>query len=104
MEARGFRNQFLSTFFVNLLSLGVGASMVWTSPYLAVLKSCETPLSSSITVDQASTLGSLMPIGALFGALMFGWIAEKIGRFWSLYLDAIPQIVSDHVILVRILI
>lgn len=68
--------------------------MVWTSPYLVVLKSAESPLSSPITSSQASTLGGLMPIGALIGALVSGRVANKIGRFWALYLNGVPQCVS----------
>lgn len=68
--------------------------MVWTSPYLAVLKSNESPLSSSINSSQASTLGGIMPIGALIGAFVSGSIANKIGRFWALYLSGLPQFVS----------
>lgn len=79
---------------VNILTLGVGASMVWTSPYLAVLKSSDSPLSHAITSSQASTLGGLMPIGALVGAFVSGRIANKIGRFWAIYLNGIPQLVS----------
>jgi MFS family permease len=94
METRGLKSQFLSTFVVNILSLGVGASMVWTSPYISLLKSQETPLSTQISSDEASTIGALVPLGALFGALILGWMAEKIGRYWSLYLVSLPAIVS----------
>lgn len=71
--------------------------MVWTSPYLAVLKSAaDCPLSTPITSSEASTLGGLMPIGALIGAFVSGKIANKIGRFWALYLNGVPQCVSHN--------
>lgn len=70
--------------------------MVWTSPYLAHLKSPETPLSRPVTSDEASTIGGLLPFGALIGALIFGWVAEKVGRFCAMYIVAVPAIVSGN--------
>lgn len=69
--------------------------MVWTSPFLAHLKSAKSPLNEPITSDEASTIGGLLPLGALIGSILFGWVAEKVGRFWALYIVAIPAIVSE---------
>jgi MFS family permease len=79
---------------VSILSLSVGSAMVWTSPYLAYLKSDKSPLTKPITSDEAAILGGLMPIGGLVGSFLYGRLADKIGRFWALYLNAVPQIVS----------
>jgi hypothetical protein len=68
--------------------------MVWTSPYLAYLKSEESPLSKPMTPKEAGELGGIMPIGGLIGSILYGRLADKVGRFWSLYLNAIPQIVT----------
>lgn len=83
-----------------MLSLGVGSAMVWTSPYLAYLKSDESPLSRPITTDEAAMLGGIMPIGGLIGSFLYGRLADKVGRFWSLYLNAIPQIVRLNFIFI----
>lgn len=76
----------------NILSLGVGASISWTSPYLSVLKGDKSPLDQAITSDDASWIGSLLAIGALTGSFFYGWMSEKIGRFQSLRLAAVPQL------------
>lgn len=72
----------------------MGASVSWTSPYLPLLQSKDSPIGYPITTSQASWIGSLMAIGALVGAFFYGWLAEKVGRFWALIAAAIPQIVS----------
>lgn len=72
--------------------------MAWTSPYNSLLKSIDSPLDSPISSFEASTLGGLLPIGALFGAFIMGKIADNIGRFWTLILNVIPQIVSKIII------
>lgn len=74
--------------------MGAGGSVSWTSPYLSLLKSNDSPLSSPITASQASWIGSLLAIGALVGSFLFGWMSEKFGRFPSLITAAVPQIVS----------
>lgn len=81
-------------FLVNILSLGAGASISWTSPYMPLLQSIQSPFKEPISASQASWIGSLLAIGALIGSFFFGWLSEKFGRFWSLISAAIPQIVS----------
>jgi hypothetical protein len=54
---------------VNILTIGVGASMTWTSPYLPLLQSKDkSPLGQAISANQASWVGSLLAIGALGGS------------------------------------
>lgn len=87
----------IKTFFnisVNLLSIGTGASISWTSPYLSSLQSANSPIGEVITSSAASWIGSNLAIGALVGSYWFGWLSEKIGRSCSLILAAVPQIVS----------
>jgi MFS family permease len=79
---------------VNILSLGVGASISWTSPYLPILQSDDSPLGSAISSTQSSWIGSLLAIGALLGSFLYGYLSEKVGRLKSLLLAAVPQIVS----------
>lgn len=79
---------------MNILSLSVGASITWTSPYLRTLQDSDSPLDVPVTKEDASWIGSLLAVGALVGSFFFGWLSEKVGRFWSLIAGAIPQIVS----------
>lgn len=81
-------------FLVNILSLGVGASISWTSPYLPILQTELSPLGEAITTSQASWIGSLLAVGALLGSFFYGWLSEKLGRHGSLIAAAVPQIVS----------
>lgn len=87
---------FKVTILVNIIALSVGASIGWASPFLPVLQSDDSPLSESLTIDQASWVGSLLPLGALFGTLVFGWLSEKVGRFWASLLTAVPEIVRKY--------
>jgi MFS family permease len=78
---------------VNIIAVGVGASIGWASPSLPFLQSDESFLPEPLTSDQASWVGSFLALGALFGTLLFGWLSEKIGRFWAMLLTAIPHVV-----------
>jgi MFS family permease len=57
-------------------------------------ESNETPLTKVLSVEEASWVGSLLALGALFGTLLFGWLSQKIGRFWASLLTALPEFVS----------
>lgn len=80
----------------NILALSVGASIGWTSPGLQILQSpTESPLNSQITLYQSSLISSLLPLGAMFGTIFYGFLSEFFGRFWSLFTTALPQIVDN---------
>lgn len=79
---------------MNIIALGVGASIGWSSPFLPILTSQDsTPLAEPLSAEQASWVGSLLALGALCGVLLFGWLSETIGRFWASLLTSVPQIV-----------
>lgn len=80
----------------------MGAAVSWTSPYLPLLQSPDSPIGQAITKSEASWIGSLMAIGALIGAFFFGFFPEKVGRIWSLISAAIPQIVSFEIAVLRV--
>ena len=73
--------------------MSVGVSIGFTSPFLPILQSNESPLSQPLTESQANWVGSLFALGALFGTLIFGWLSEAVGRFWSTLLSPLPEIV-----------
>ncbi|CRL04325.1 CLUMA_CG017420, isoform A [Clunio marinus] len=91
MFERSTRKQYEATLAVNILSLCIGASISWTSPYLSTLQSKNSPFGSPVTSTEASWIGGLLAIGALIGSFFFGWLSEKLGRFWSLMSVAFPQ-------------
>ncbi|KAG5684574.1 hypothetical protein PVAND_013799 [Polypedilum vanderplanki] len=88
------RNQYFAAITANILALSVGISIGWTSPTIQILQSTRSPLNYSITLQQASWIGSFLPLGALFGVLLFGWLSNVIGRFWALWIASFPQIFS----------
>ena len=42
--------------------------------------------------DQVSLLGSMMPLGALFGSLVCGWSMERLGRRTTMLLISLPAV------------
>jgi hypothetical protein len=56
---------FIALKVANILSLGVGASISWSSPYLSVLQVQDSPLGAAITSSEASWIGSFLAIGSL---------------------------------------
>jgi MFS family permease len=64
-------------FVANIIALSVGTSIGWTSPFLPKLQSNDedSPLSSPLTSDEASWVGSIFAVGALCGTVLFGFIS-----------------------------
>ena len=86
-------NQFYATFCANLLCINYGLATGWTSAGIPLLKSSETPLKSGpISSNEASIIGSILTVGGIFGCLIFGFAADKIGRKRSIFIIAFPQI------------
>lgn len=54
---------------------------------------CPLP-TGRLSIDEIAWIGSIMGIGGLFGTVLFGWFADRIGRKNSLLATAVPQIVS----------
>lgn len=89
------RNQYYATFCVNLLSLGYGLSTGWTSAAIPFLQSPQTPLEcGAISNSDASLIGSMLTIGGLAGTIFFGFASNEIGRKFSIFLVAFPQILG----------
>ncbi|KAL7032244.1 hypothetical protein ACKWTF_007259 [Chironomus riparius] len=88
------KNQVYAALSVNILAMSVGASIGWVSPSISFLQSQETTLDLTLNSDELSWLGGLLPLGALIGTFLFAWLSEKFGRFWILWLTALPQIIS----------
>lgn len=88
------RNQYIVTFYVNMLSFGYGLSTGWTSSAIPYLQSSENPLKVGISDEDASLIGSILTVGGFFGTIAFGYLSNIIGRKWTLYLVAVPQILG----------
>lgn len=83
----------------NVLSLGQGTSMGWLSPSLPLLMADDSPLPSGpITKYDVGWIGSLVSLGAIFGTLIFGLLANRIGTKYALMSCPIPMFVSSYVL------
>lgn len=80
---------------VNIITISHGAAIGWVSPFLPYLQSGESHLTSgSVSIEQASWIGSLLCIGGLIGAPVFGLLADRFGKKLGLQLIVIPHVVS----------
>ncbi|GAB0091272.1 TRET1 [Sergentomyia squamirostris] len=87
--------QYYAAICANIASLVYGLSVGWISPTLPHLFATDTSLPSGpITTDEASWISSLLYIGGSVGTIIFGWLADRIGRKWSLYAGTVPHIVA----------
>lgn len=69
--------------------------LTWTSPVLPKLKDKDqTPFTKPIDSEQDSWIGSSLPLGAVFGPYIWGYLSNKIGRKKTVLLMAIPFIVA----------
>lgn len=80
-------------FAVNISSIVYGINVGWASPVILLLLSTESPLAGGqVSKADASLFSSMLYIGGMVGTLIFGWLADRIGRKWSLFLGTLLQI------------
>uniref|UniRef100_A0A1B0D7W0 Major facilitator superfamily (MFS) profile domain-containing protein n=1 Tax=Phlebotomus papatasi TaxID=29031 RepID=A0A1B0D7W0_PHLPP len=76
----------------NLAQLVTGFTLGWTSPLFPLLISDQTPLADGpISVEEASWITSIFYLSGCVGCIVFGRLADYIGRKWTIVLAAIPQ-------------
>lgn len=83
-------------FSVNTISVCYGASAGWPSSSFLLLQSDElTPLSSgALSKEEMSWIASILCIGGFVGTILFGLLADVLGRKYILCFQGIPSIVS----------
>ncbi|RWS24063.1 solute carrier family 2: facilitated glucose transporter member 8-like protein [Leptotrombidium deliense] len=79
----------IATWFASMI---LGSSVGYTSPAIASMKSRNTGF--PLTDDTQSLLGSLMPLGAVLGAVISAFTVEKFGRKGTLMLCSIPCVIG----------
>uniref|UniRef100_A0A2M4A0Z4 Facilitated trehalose transporter Tret1 n=1 Tax=Anopheles triannulatus TaxID=58253 RepID=A0A2M4A0Z4_9DIPT len=95
------RNQFIAALGICMAAVSGGTALAWTSPVLPQL----TPANDSdpsafegerflLTSDEGTWVGSFLAVGAFFGALPAGFLAEKIGRKYTTMSLAVPYLIS----------
>ncbi|CAH1169996.1 unnamed protein product [Phaedon cochleariae] len=94
---------YLSALTSNLLMISCSTNFTWTSPMLKILTNSDpviNPLGTPITPLQQSWFTSLFGLGAVFGPIFFGKLADIIGRKKLLMLLAIPNIAGFSILAV----
>ncbi|XP_017754191.1 PREDICTED: facilitated trehalose transporter Tret1-2 homolog [Eufriesea mexicana] len=87
--------QYAAAAAANLCSVSAGAMMGWTSPVFPRLLKVEgNPLGRPITPDEKSWIGSLIAVGAIIGSFVAGYLAERLGRKWTLLSAAAPFLIG----------
>ncbi|XP_062704726.1 facilitated trehalose transporter Tret1-2 homolog [Aedes albopictus] len=95
------KNQYLATFFLNLLAISYGSSSGWMSPSIPILQSENSPLPSGpISTEEGAWIGATLCLGGVVGNIVSGWMADRYGRKWTAYIAVIPQIVSWILVIV----
>lgn len=84
--------QVLAAISVSMGSMAVGFTAGWTSPALASMQEANSTL--NITAEQESWVGSLMPLSALTGSILGGYLVDAIGRKMLICLCGPPFIVA----------
>lgn len=97
----------------NLIMFSHGCTVGWVSPALLYLMSDDSPLKTgSITIEQASWIGSINCIGALFGIFSIGIFTSFMGCKRAMAFLAIPALMywlaiifgetANHIIFARV--
>ncbi|KAJ8920255.1 hypothetical protein NQ315_011916 [Exocentrus adspersus] len=86
---------YVAAFTGNIISFIAATCLTWTSPILSQLQDKDkTPFSSVLTDDETSWISSLLPLGAVFGPFVYGYLADKIGRKFTLLICGTPFLVA----------
>uniref|UniRef100_A0A1A9WQ55 Major facilitator superfamily (MFS) profile domain-containing protein n=1 Tax=Glossina brevipalpis TaxID=37001 RepID=A0A1A9WQ55_9MUSC len=111
LEYEGMRTskkmQYVAAFVVCLGSVATGTALAWTSPVFLQLskdpngnETLATNISSSnneslqLNTEQLTWISSLLAVGAFFGALPSGYMADAIGRRYTAIAMDIPFIIA----------
>ncbi|GAB0091269.1 hypothetical protein DMENIID0001_060880 [Sergentomyia squamirostris] len=87
--------QFIGAVCVNLGAIVYGIVVGWPAPTMPILASADSPLPSGpLTQNEVSLVNSIMALGGMTGALIFGWVADRFGRKWPLIVGTIPQMIA----------
>ncbi|XP_043462717.1 facilitated trehalose transporter Tret1-2 homolog [Leptopilina heterotoma] len=91
--------QYLAATTGNLCIVATGAMLGWTSPILPRLQednplNPDNPLNYPVSKEEASWIGSLVPMGAIFGCFAAGILVEKIGRKKGLLFSTVPFLIG----------
>ncbi|KAJ8977238.1 hypothetical protein NQ317_003813 [Molorchus minor] len=79
----------------NIGTFAACTALTWSSPVISKLEDAETtPFSKALTSEETSWISALLPLGAVFGPFLFGYLADKIGRKYTLLTCGAPVLIS----------
>jgi SP family facilitated glucose transporter-like MFS transporter 8 len=71
------------------------SALGWTSPAQPKMEAGEENEGwITLSPEETSWVGSLTPAGAVFGPILVGLLADRIGRKWTLLFTACPALIS----------
>ncbi|XP_063234646.1 facilitated trehalose transporter Tret1-like [Bacillus rossius redtenbacheri] len=91
--------QYLAGLLASLPMLCTGSVTSWTSPALAHLQRPGNG-TEGLSAHEASWVGSMMPLGAIVGAVPAGFLADLLGRRLLLLLLAVPFLLGWVLVIV----
>ena len=69
-------------------NLVMGTTIAWSGPAIPYLKKSPDEDGFNVTDAEGSWIGSLMPLGALFGGPLGGFLISKVGKKGSMFISA----------------
>ncbi|KAI8423632.1 hypothetical protein MSG28_012693 [Choristoneura fumiferana] len=84
--------QWIIGFIATITVLTYGLQSGWMSPFIIVLQSENSPSGYSLSNYEISWIASGISVLAIISAVIFSYIADAIGRRYTLIMIAIPQI------------
>lgn len=77
----------------DILMFLAGTAITWSSPEISKLTNATlTPFERPLDPNQGSWISSLVTLGAAFGSFLFTYLADKIGRRYTLLTAGVPFI------------
>lgn len=77
-------------FAVNILVFGGALNFTWTSPVFPKLTKPNNPIGHIANDEETSWIGSLLPLGSVLGPFVWGYLADAVGRKYTLLLLNVP--------------
>ncbi|KAL1514283.1 hypothetical protein ABEB36_003564 [Hypothenemus hampei] len=85
---------YLSVIIAYLTAFTSGMSVSWTSPVIPKFKTEENPFNHTVSTTQVATLTSFLPLGAITGPILAGYIADRYGRKFTMMLLGFPSMIG----------
>jgi facilitated trehalose transporter len=86
--------QIMAAISVSLASMVIGIASAYSAPAIPSMNEANSTLWIELDGEEASWIGSLMPLGALVGGIIGAAPVEKLGRKRTIMATAIPFILS----------